>query len=777
MIAGSGRCSMNYFRKFGTMSLKRHLMIIALLFILYALLVMYLNDAFFHRLYEPDRLGIWSKLIELTFQLIVATPAITIYLLLLYKEKKQTEKYVTYLEDITTQYRLTLDMIRNTVFIFADQTVVYCNDAALLLTGFASKEELLGKSYLTLFPHRNQVEHSPKDWKMDGKQHNEYVYLRPDGEIREVEYCGLPIRYEGRESLLVVVRDVTDYKRTSRELNTTQDQLTNILNSVDAAIWSFDVINNKMLFVSDAYKRIFGITSHEQLTPDFWLEMTMPEDRIILESMGEKMAVTGQPVSYEIRFRRANGTMGYFQCRVVPVKDRSGRIVRVDGVNVDITERVDSQKRIEFMAFHDELTGLPNRRYFRKKLKQSAAKSREGGHPFAVLYIDLDKFKIINDTLGHQTGDLFLKETAQRLLGAVNPETDTVARIGGDEFTMILHGFNDRSHLEQMICAVRHSFNEPFLFDGYEFVITASIGISVYPDDGTDLELLMNSADSAMFQAKESRNGYQYHNKESDQGNSEKVRIQNELRKALARQEFNIVYQPKHCVSNRELVGAEALIRWRHPQIGVIPPSQFISIAEDIGLIDEIGEWVLDRVCEQIAIWQNHETRITVSVNLSVNQFRKDKLAETIENTIRKHGIDPGLLELEITENMAMDMEKALPVLLNLKKIGIRISVDDFGTGYSSLNYLKRLPIDVLKIDQSFVKDILSDAGNAAIVSTVIALAHNLNLKVIAEGVETAEQFEALRALDCDEAQGYFFHKPLALQEFDDLLKASYRSR
>jgi len=565
---------------------------------------------------------------------------------------------------------------------------------------------------------------------------------------------------------------ILKYKRnqTSKELATASSLLDNIVNSLDAAIYSVDIVKKKFIFVSDAYRRDQGISKDSEVSINGWKENIVPEDLARAEQLALTL-MTGIPASGDFRIRKPDGSIGVYQCRIVPVKDAEGNVIRLDGVNIEVTDIICAQERVEFLAYHDDLTGLANRRLYRNKLKEAVRKAERDHNKFAILFLDLDKFKNINDSLGHYAGDVFLKEVAKRLSSYVCKEKDIVARIGGDEFTLIYH-FNDSRELNNKIVDIQNRLSLPYIFDGYEFMITTSMGISVFPDDGTELDMLMNFADNAMLQAKETRNGFCYHNRDVLDNNMERIRIQNELPRAIAKQEFSVVYQPKHDLSDHRLIGAEALIRWYHPELGHVPPAKFIPIAEEVGLIHSIGEWVLIQVCAQIHKWESCGYRLPVSVNLSVHQFRDAKIVDTIRGVVERSGIDPSLLELEITESMAMDIQKALPILHALSNIGVLISIDDFGTGYSSLNYLKNLPVHQLKIDKSFVDDIMLDSWDAAIISTVVTLAHNLNMKVIAEGVETADQARKLHAMKCDEAQGYYFHKPLRIEEFNDLLLA-----
>jgi diguanylate cyclase (GGDEF)-like protein len=388
-----------------------------------------------------------------------------------------------------------------------------------------------------------------------------------------------------------------------------------------------------------------------------------------------------------------------------------------------------------------------------------------------VVFIDLDHFKFVNDSLGHNTGDKLLQKVAERLTEAVR-DGDTVARLGGDEFILIL---NDQPGQEMIYRAMQRIINkvaEPINVDGQELMVTCSAGISLYPQDGPDVDTLLKNADAAMYQAKEKgRNNFQFYTAEMNRQVNERLQTETSLRRALERDEFEVYYQPRINVRSGALVSCEALVRWRHPERGLLLPEHFIALAEETGLIVPIGEWVLKRACAQARAWQKDgRAQIAVSVNLSMRQFRQEALANDVEDALRESRLDPRLLEMELTESLIMhDTEAAIRILLRLREIGVDVSVDDFGTGHSSLSYLTRLPISALKIDQSFVHDIKGSgrADEGLVAQTIISLARNLKLKVVGEGVETEAQFQFLKKHDCDEVQGFHFAKPMPAPEFE----------
>ncbi len=437
--------------------------------------------------------------------------------------------------------------------------------------------------------------------------------------------------------------------------------------------------------------------------------------------------------------------------------------VRMTGINYDITDRVQSQNELRFMAHHDSLTSLPNRTFFMSQLSRAIKRAERSKGSIAVFFMDLDRFKNINDTFGHDTGDKLLRLIADCLLKEIRG-SDTIARLGGDEFAVIMEDINSDEDVIHAAEKIIDLLSRPFTIDNNEFYGTTSIGISLYPGDATSPQALLKNADTAMYQAKAlGRNTYRFYSKELSARAHERLNLENSLRRALERNEFVVYYQPQIELLSHRLIGIEALVRWQHPELGLVLPSRFISIAEETGLIVELGRWVLLTSCSQVRNWQDQGLPVVpVSVNLSARQFISETLLDDISHTLSECGLSPHLLEIEITEGVMMqDPANAASVLNALSKTGIRIAVDDFGTGYSSLSYLKRYPIDTLKIDQSFVRDITSDPNDLSIVIAVIAMAHSMGLRVIAEGVETDEQLRFLDSHKCDCVQGYLFSHPV----------------
>ena len=457
-----------------------------------------------------------------------------------------------------------------------------------------------------------------------------------------------------------------------------------------------------------------------------------------------------------------------------PVFDQQGAFKGYRGTGTDVTARKQTEQRIHHVAQHDVLTGLPNRSLLQDRLGQAVAYSQRTLHPVWVMLIDLDRFKFVNDSMGHKAGDVLLMTVAARLRSALR-DTDTVARLSGDEFVVILTEHADERLSADIVQRLMDSVAQPVMLGSKEFFVTCSIGVAVYPTDGAPADTLIEHADIAMYRAKKlGRNNFQFYTPAMNEEAMERVRIEGALRNALERNEFVLHYQPQVDLRNGQIVGMEALIRWRHPELGMVAPNRFISVAEETGLIVPIGAWVMRTACAQNKAWQDAgHVPLRVAVNLSARQFSAPNLVADMRQVLEQTGLPPSCLEIELTESLFMsDVTLAVELLHNMKSLGVKLSIDDFGTGYSSLSYLSRFPIDVLKIDRSFVNDITRDVNDAAIVDSIIALAHNLKMNVIAEGVETGEQLNYLREHGCDEMQGYFFSRPLPAADFEQLLLA-----
>lgn len=496
----------------------------------------------------------------------------------------------------------------------------------------------------------------------------------------------------------------------------------------------------------------------------------------VREAFESVLRGSDQPGPVEFRFRRADGSWIHLE----GVGNNLLSYTGIGGIVLtsrDITQRKAAEERIQYLAHHDTLTDCPNRALMRDRLHVALAQAQRWETVVAAFFIDLDRFKLVNDTLGHQAGDMLLQNVAARLRQCTR-EGDTVARLGGDEFMVILPNVRNPQAAATVAQKILHSLELPIQISGQDVFISASMGVSLYPADARNADELIRNADAAMYSAKRlGRNSYQFYTNDLNVQVRERLTLERGLRLAEQRNEFRLLYQPKIDLGRRTITGFEALVRWHHPDLGLVSPDRFIPIAEETGLIVPIGEWVLRTACEQIRAWRAEGYELQVAVNLSARQFRQTNLAQTINQILLESGVPPEYLEIEITESDVMEnAEGAIATLDELKGKGINISIDDFGTGYSSLSYLKRFPLDILKIDRSFVRDIPSNGDDAAIVEAIIALARSLEIKVVAEGVETESQVEFLNRSGCDFAQGYFFSPPVGPDEVPRLLNGKKRS-
>ncbi|SMF95409.1 PAS domain S-box-containing protein/diguanylate cyclase (GGDEF) domain-containing protein [Methylomagnum ishizawai] len=611
---------------------------------------------------------------------------------------------------------------------------------------------------------------------------------------------GFPLRFEGRVlgtigfysreirqpreevmNLLAAIGNqiglFVEHKRAEEELRVSEDKLSSILGSIDNIVWSISLRNYRLLYLNAAAERVWGRPVADFMADkNLWLNTVHPEDRERMGRIPEDALASGT-LTVEYRILRPDGQIRWLEDRVKLIRDAEGQPLRLDGVASDITERKRYEANIEYLATHDALTRLPNRALLADRMNQALAHARRAQRLLALFFLDLDRFKDINDSFGHVLGDKLLLAVAERLKAAVR-EGDTVARQGGDEFLILLADIDKLEDIERVAFKTLRAFAQPFQVEGRELYLNGSIGASVFPTDGEDMETLLKHADIAMYRAKEEGgNGFRLYSREMSRLAVERLQLENALRRALEQGQFELYYQPKVELRGGSIIGAEALIRWRHPELGLVAPSEFIPLAEKTGLIHPIGGWALHAACLQTKSWQREGlARLNMSVNLSARQVRGDHLTELITATLEDTGLEGRYLELELTETMVMqDPEQFIPVLRGLKQLGVEISVDDFGTGYSSLSYLKRFPFDRLKIDQSFVRDIATDSNDAGIVQTVIALGHILGLKVIAEGVETREQLAFLCRNRCDEMQGYYLSRPVPAAEFAGMLRDNRR--
>jgi diguanylate cyclase (GGDEF)-like protein/PAS domain S-box-containing protein len=594
-----------------------------------------------------------------------------------------------------------------------------------------------------------------------------------EGNVRPYALTGRPVTLGNRRLMLGLARDITLRKRAEQQMARAKERLDLALASSSLALWDWDLANDKVYF-NESWSMLVGEAPRESM---FRGEEVMlwahPADREIFRAaLGNTTKGVSEEFDCEYRVANAAGDWIWVQSRgKVTQRDAAGRALRMTGTSTNVTKRKRAEERAEYLATRDALTGLPNRVLLHDRLEQAVVNAARHHTGFGFMFIDLDRFKTINDSLGHHVGDQLLKGVAERLSKCVRA-TDTVARLGGDEFAVILENLRDdddegaQQVAEKMIAAMA----SPMVIEGQPLTTSCSIGIGVYPADGRDSASLMKNADVAMYYAKEKgRNNYQFFSADMNSRAQERLSVESYLRLALKRGELVLHYQPRMTLAG-ELVGVEALVRWQHPRRGLLLPGKFIDIAEDSGLIVPIGEWVLRTACAQIKLWQKRvKPGLRMSVNLAVGQLSDgERLLAAVAGAIADAGIPSLVLELELTESHLMrDIEDKAAILQRLGDLGVGIAIDDFGTGYSSLSYLKKLPVDSIKIDSSFVRDMAADPNDEAIIRAILAMAHSLKLSAVAEGVETAAQFEALRQLGCDEYQGFYESPALPAAEFE----------
>ncbi len=549
---------------------------------------------------------------------------------------------------------------------------------------------------------------------------------------------------------------------TERRASTEREQLAQKVYSHTPAGIVFTDEAHRILSINPATTEMTGYEPFELLGQTVFGLINLDESQSP-EAFQEDVAQRGSWHD-ELEATRKNGESFPVGIRVNRVDDpKSGQPAHYVWILADITERKQSEERMRHIAQHDALTGLPNRMALHMRLAQLLPEARRHGWKIGMMFLDLDRFKIINDTLGHQVGDELLREVACRL-SSVTRETDFVARLGGDEFVIILPGIASPADAALVANKAIIALSTAIEANGHELHTSPSIGISLFPDDGPDADTILKNADTAMYHAKAvGRNNFQFFADEMNRISSERLNIEHKLRHAIARNELALCFQPQFRTGDRAPIGVEALLRWHHPSEGLISPARFIPVAEETGIIVEIGEWVLANACLEMKRWIDAGLKpMRIAVNVSARQLRRRDFAETVANALTTSGLPAELLELEITESSVMENpQEAILILERLGRMGVTLAIDDFGTGYSSLGYLKLFPIDYLKIDRSFVADIEIDLNDRAIAFGTIALAHSLGLKVIAEGVETEDQLELLRTNGCDEVQGYLLSKPL----------------
>lgn len=663
-------------------------------------------------------------------------------------------------------------------------TMEFVSSGCFKLTGY-QPDELLGNAIISY----EEITH-PDDRQRIREEVNkaleqrttfslEYRLLHADGSIKWVWERGSAVDYGNAQTQVIhgFIVDITQRYLHEKAMLEAERRYRSIFENANEGIFQ-TTQDGHYLAVNPALASIYGYESPQQLiTALYDISQQLYVDPKRRDQFTELLSTNNSVSNFESQVYRKDKSIIWISENAHVVHDADGEILYYEGTVEDITSRKKYEQHITHQATHDELTGLPNRTLLAQRIEEAILETATTGSSFAVVFFDLDNFKIINDTMGHAAGDVLICKVAERLL-AVLREGDTVARIGGDEFVLLLRGVQKNcGTISQIIERVLAVIHRPFMLGNREFEIGCSLGISLHPEDGMDADTLLKHADIAMYQAKEQgRNNYQFFTQEFNRIVQENYEIEQQLRRALATPNFEMHYQPIVSAGSGTLVKAEALLRWQTPELGFISPARFIPIAENTGLIEPLGLWVLDAVCKQLSQWLQEGIRLPIAINISPRQFNQPALVETIEAKLREYNVPANLLDIEITENcLARDKKKFLQTLAQMKALGLTIAIDDFGSGYSNMDCLRSMHFSTLKIDRSFIINAAPDNNHGAIYRGLISLAHNLNMRVVAEGVETYQQNDFLRQIGCDLIQGYLHSKPLPVAQFEEFFRRNLR--
>jgi diguanylate cyclase (GGDEF)-like protein/PAS domain S-box-containing protein len=646
--------------------------------------------------------------------------------------------------------------------------IIEVNDALCRMLGYR-REEMIGRQPFEFADDENSRVFAYQATQIRSSRQRSYeiVLQHKDGHdvFVRINATNMPNGEDESGQAFAFITDISESKRAEEELRIAAT----FFETTSEAITVTDT-DNRIVAVNPAFTSITGYTEAETLGRDPGFLSSGRNNAAFYRNMWQTLERMGRWQG-EIWNRRKNGEIFPEWLSIVAIRDDKGVVKQYMAVFSDITKRKRDEEKIWRQANYDALTGLPNRNLFKDRLDQAMHAAHREGERLALMFIDLDRFKWVNDTLGHASGDLLLQETAARLQHSVR-ETDTVARLGGDEFTVLLNDIHNTGDVDRIAENLLKRLSEPFDLEGREAFVSGSIGITLYPGDAEDMEQLLGNADAAMYIAKDAgRNVFRYFTQEMNEAAQRRLGLESDLRRVLERGELLLHYQPI-VDGNAEVRGAEALLRWQHPEYGFVPPDEFIPLAEEIGVIVPIEQWVMRQACSDAAQFRQHVPGdFFVSVNISSVQCKSDQCRQVIGSVLADSGLPPSCLKLEITERVMMEnTEHVIALLKEVRAMGVRLAVDDFGTGYSSLSYLKQFPVDVLKIDRAFVDGLPEDRDDVALVEAIVAMAHSLNLQVVGEGVETAEQLAFLRSLGCDLIQGYYFSRPVAYQGFIDYL-------
>lgn len=644
------------------------------------------------------------------------------------------------------------------------------NTGAERLHGYKARE-IIGKPYAFLYTKDDvQAEKAETGIKMAGAEgrHESVGWLiRKNGSTFHAHSVIRSLKGPrgDHRGYSVVTRDMTDMKQAGellKKLSLSVEQSADLVLITDR--------NGKVEYVNKAVEDVTGYTRQDFMSRGMELLQSEHHSPKAYREMWNTV-LSGFSFQAELTIRKKGGEQVILDEIVTPITDARGEVTHALFTATDVTPFKIMKEKLSYLTSYDELTGLPNRSLFAERLNRDRTRASKGNGTMAVLAMDIDRFKYINEIYGIEAGNKVLKQVADSLSVSVS-KSDTVCRLGSDEFGIILHDIQKPSDIILFVKMIMKNVPQIIMSGGEEISVTMAVGISMYPDDGKDAHTLMKNADIAFSKAKAvGRNNYQFYTQDMNVGVTELVFMERRLVDALKNKEYTLTYQPYCYLSSGRVAGTEALLKWKNEEFGLVSPLKFIPMLEETGMIIDVGKWVLRTACEQIKLWDNDKYSLPMSVNLSGSQFRHEFLAEMVENTIKEFGIDPRRLTLEITESIFVkDQEFTVRVLKRLKSIGVSLSIDDFGTGYSSLSYLKKFPVDYVKIDQSFVKDVATDPDATSLVTAIINMAHSLNLKTIAEGVETEDQWKILRLLKCDMAQGFYFSAALPPRDIEKLL-------
>lgn len=697
-------------------------------------------------------------------------------ILIVARDISDDKKIKLKLKEAEEKYRIISEESLVGVYMFENGRVNYINKEVERILGY-TREEVENMNLLDLFTKENQavVSHNIQQMLYSNVTTltEDLFIVTKNGDIRDVEIRSVVTTINNKKVIIGTIIDITNEKRAQNDLKKALKELQEIKVALDvSAIVSITDSYGQILYVNDNFCKISQYDRdeligkrHDLFVPDFTTDQTVKDLR--------DTVISGNVWKGETKRISKDGKIYWFDTTVVPVLDDYNEPNHYIGIQYDITEKIKSQREVKYLAFYDSLTRLPNRNSLNKYIEEQLNIIEPSKDNLSLLFIDFDRFKNINDTLGHKYGDLMLQKAADILTECVNNK-ENVFRYGGDEFVIVLNHTNV-AETEFVSQNIIKQFSDSMLLHGVEVFTTPSIGISLYPNDGLNAEELLKKADMAMYFAKESgKNNYKFFHASIGERASKHVVIEGELRKAMKENQFILYFQPKVHLFTNEIIGYELLIRWNHPKMGMIPPSDFIPIAEETGMIVRLGEWILMQACQkvqEISKYSNKE--IPIAINISVKQFADSNFIKNSKEIIRKSKCKPSLLEFEITETVMQDVFSSIKIVKELKDMGIKISMDDFGTGYSNLSILSEMDIDILKIDRSFVEKMSGNKKSLSLCKTIINMGHSLGLEIVAEGIETLEQLELLKQLNCDIGQGYYFSRPLPLEDLINGMKSN----